>query len=62
MTASNNSRVQEEINPTVELLNQTCLDLVDEIGRLKRENTRLRQRMGEVGNLPANSFRARESG
>ncbi len=37
--------VSEEISPEVELLNQTCLDLVVEIEKLKKENARLKQKM-----------------
>lgn len=38
--------VQEEINPAVELLNQTCLDLVAQIEELRKENARLKQLAG----------------
>jgi len=37
--------VSEEISPEVELLNQTCLDLVVEIEKLKKENARLKQKV-----------------
>jgi len=37
--------VSEEISPEVELLDQTCLDLVVEIEKLKKENTRLKQKV-----------------
>jgi len=37
--------VSEEISPEVELLNLTCLDLVVEIEKLKKENTRLKQKV-----------------
>ncbi len=37
--------VSEEISPEVELLNQTCLDLVVEIEKLKKENIRLKKKV-----------------
>ena len=37
--------ISEEISPEVELLDQTCLDLVVEIEKLKKENARLKQKM-----------------
>jgi len=37
--------VSEEISPEVELLDQTCLDLVVEIEKLKKENARLKQKV-----------------
>ncbi len=36
-----------EISPEVELLNQTCLDLVGKIEKLKKENTRLKKEVRE---------------
>ena len=35
--------VSGEISLEVDLLNQTCLDLVGEIEKLKKENTRLKK-------------------
>ncbi len=35
---------KEEVNPAVELLNQTCLDMVAQIEVLNRENARLRKK------------------
>jgi predicted RNase H-like nuclease (RuvC/YqgF family) len=45
MTIDSINTVYEEIGPEVELLNQTCLDLVGEIEKLKKENTRLKKKV-----------------
>ncbi len=37
--------LSEEISPEVELLNQTCRDLVVEIEKLKKENARMKQQV-----------------
>ena len=47
MAMSSSNTVYEEIIPAVELLNQTCLDLVDEIGKLKKENARLKKKVSK---------------
>ena len=43
MTMDLINTVSGEISPEVDLLNQTCLDLVGEIEKLKKENTRLKK-------------------
>lgn len=44
MDAQSVNSNQEEVNPAVELLNQTCLDLVAQIEHLKGENARLKKK------------------
>ncbi len=44
MDASSVESINAEVNPAVELLNQTCLDLVSQIEKLKRENARLKKK------------------
>lgn len=43
MQSSSEMPMENESNPMVELLNQTCLDLVAEINDLKKENHRLKK-------------------
>ena len=38
---------EEEIHPEIELLNQTCLDLVAQIKELKKENASLKKLVQE---------------
>ncbi len=44
MDARSVKSIKEEVDPAVELLNQTCLDLVAQIKILKRENARLKKK------------------
>ena len=43
MESSSETPWENESSPMVELLNQTCLDLVAEINDLKKENLRLKK-------------------
>jgi hypothetical protein len=44
--------MKEEVCLEVELLNQTCLDLVAQIERLEKENARLKKKVMEGGDGP----------
>ena len=41
------NNIEEEIHPEMELLNQTCLDLVAQIKELKKENASLKKLVQE---------------
>jgi hypothetical protein len=49
MVTRSTHNAEEEVCLEVELLNQTCLDLVAQIEQLKKENTRLKK-MQKKGN------------
>ena len=48
MAERSSINVEDGVNLEVELLNQTCLDLVAQIERLERENAHLKKKLGEM--------------
>jgi len=47
MTACSANKIETDICPQMELLNQACLDLVTQIEELKEENTCLKKLLEE---------------
>jgi len=62
MTLEAKVPVEHESNPVVELLNQTCLDLVAEIEKLKGENLRLKNRVRAAAKARREKPRKRSDG
>lgn len=54
--------IEGEICPEVELLNQACLDLVDQIEELKKENTWLKRLIREGNGSGVRSGLSENSG
>ena len=61
MDASAADKMNGEINPAVELLNQTCLGLVAQIEILQRENALLKKKeRAQKGRIPLYRLRSRK--